>query len=530
MSDLSDASAAEARIGTTIRDKYRLDRVLGMGGMAIVYAATHRNQKQLVVKMLRPELSAQPDIRKRFLREGYVANTVKHPGAMAVLDDDIAEDGSAFLVMDLLEGHDLEHLLEMRGGRLKPRAVLAIAYQLLDVLAAAHANGIVHRDIKPANLFVTREGTVKVLDFGIARVRAAMEGGPRRTVSGTMMGTPGFMPPEQALARSRDIDGQTDVWATGATLFALLTGALAHAGETGAELMVNGATVPARALSSVIADVPPAVAQVVDRALAFDKASRWPSAAAMRDAARDAYAELYGEPISSGPIASLFVPSLGAIRVRLATDPRGAGDDGRTGGLHAAETTALETLPEPLPAPGPKEDGGDFRPERPTDSPTTTSRRRDRALRGKNRWLGPALLGAAAIALLGTATVVFRGSTGTVAAGDEANSARAAAAAGPIARTPPPPDSTNAAWAPTPATPTSVPEVATPWTARTVRTPATLVPPRPAAAVVSSPTAPPPAAASSSVPKQASADPCKLVVTLDKAGESHFSCPCARCE
>src|SRR5271155_852164 len=137
---------SSARVGTTLRGKYRLERVLGIGGMAVVYSATHRNQKQFAVKMLHAELSIREDIRTRFLREGYAANSLKHPGAVAVLDDDVAEDGSAFLVMELLEGEVLDRVWDKVGRRMPARVVLAIGYQLLDVLAAAHAKGIVHRD------------------------------------------------------------------------------------------------------------------------------------------------------------------------------------------------------------------------------------------------------------------------------------------------------------------------------------------------------------------------------------------------
>jgi hypothetical protein len=104
---------AEQRIGSLLKDKYRLDRVLGVGGMAVVYTATHRNQKQFAVKVLHPELSWVDDIRTRFLREGYVANSVKHPGTVSVLDDDVTEDGSAFLVMELLDGDAQSRSLEI---------------------------------------------------------------------------------------------------------------------------------------------------------------------------------------------------------------------------------------------------------------------------------------------------------------------------------------------------------------------------------------------------------------------------------
>jgi serine/threonine protein kinase len=125
---------AEARLGSTLQGKYRLDRVLGIGGMATVFAATHRNQAELAVKVLHPELSLRDDLRKRFLREGYVGNSVKHPGAVLVVDDDIAEDGSAFLVMELLRGRSLEDLWEREGRHLSSRVVTALALQLIEVL------------------------------------------------------------------------------------------------------------------------------------------------------------------------------------------------------------------------------------------------------------------------------------------------------------------------------------------------------------------------------------------------------------
>src|ERR1700691_6659961 len=112
--DDSDAIAA-SRLGRVLRGKYRLDRVLGIGGMAVVYAATHRNKKKFAIKMLHPELSLRENIRTRFLREGYVANSVEHPGAVAVLDDDVAEDGSAFVVMELLDGSAVDTLWEKHG-------------------------------------------------------------------------------------------------------------------------------------------------------------------------------------------------------------------------------------------------------------------------------------------------------------------------------------------------------------------------------------------------------------------------------
>jgi serine/threonine-protein kinase len=273
-----------SRIGTTLRGKYRLDAVLGIGGMAAVYKATHRNNAELAIKMLHPSISVRESVRQRFLREGYAANSVKHPGAVLVVDDDVAEDGSAFLVMELMRGSDVETLWADGGKRLPVAAVIEIALQLLDVLIAAHANGIVHRDIKPANVFVTSAGSIKVLDFGIARARDAASGSQGATGTGLVLGTPAFMSPEQAVAKSSDIDAQTDVWAVGASMYTLLSGRMVHEGENAQHVLVQTATTPPRSLRTVAPQLPSPVIELVDRALSFNKAQRWPSAKAMRDA------------------------------------------------------------------------------------------------------------------------------------------------------------------------------------------------------------------------------------------------------
>src|SRR5580692_695074 len=307
MSDNDLESRAQGRLGTVLGGKYRLDSVLGVGGMAVVFAATHRNQKRVAIKMLHSELSVNEQLRTRFLREGYAANTVDHVGAVAVLDDDTAEDGAAFLVMERLEGEEVDRFWEKSGSRLAPDLVLALAAQLLDVLAAAHAKAIIHRDIKPSNLYITRDGTLKVLDFGIARVRDVASTGPSATGTGIMLGTPAFMAPEQALGKSKQIDGTTDVWSVGATMFSLLSGCYVHEGESATEMVVLVATQPARSLATVAPNVDPRIVQLVDRALAFQKPDRWPSADAMRDAVRDTYLAVFGTRLTKEPLERIFV-------------------------------------------------------------------------------------------------------------------------------------------------------------------------------------------------------------------------------
>ncbi|PIE06201.1 MAG: hypothetical protein CSA75_00740 [Sorangium cellulosum] len=284
---------AEARVGSVLCGKYQLDSLLGVGGMAAVYASTHRNGNRVAVKMLHTALSLEVDLRKRFLREGYVANAVNHPGVVRVLDDDTDADGTIFLVMDLVVGASAESITEWCGGRVQPHVVVAICFQLLDIVAAAHANGVIHRDIKPDNICLTRDGTVKLLDFGVARMRDAATA----TREGTTIGTPAFMAPEQALGKVKEIDVLSDIYAVGAVMFKMLSGRFVHEGESANELLIMAATRRACSLADVVSDVPQPIVDIVDRALVFEKASRWPSAAAMRDALEQAHRESFDAPM-----------------------------------------------------------------------------------------------------------------------------------------------------------------------------------------------------------------------------------------
>lgn len=277
---------AVSRVGEVLRGKWRLDALLGVGGSACVYAATHRNGKRGAVKLLRRELSANEEAKRRFLREGYVANRIEHPGAVVVLDDDVAEDGSVFLVMELLEGQTLEDFARARPSmRLSPSETALITDKLLDVLVAAHDKTVIHRDLKPENVFLTTTGDVKILDFGTARMREGPSTG-RMTEAGHIMGTPAFMPPEQAMGHSNEIDGRTDLWAVGAIMFYVLTGQVVHHGETLNTVLLSAMTKQAPPLQSLVPDMPAELCAIVDRALAFQKDKRWPDARAMQRAIR----------------------------------------------------------------------------------------------------------------------------------------------------------------------------------------------------------------------------------------------------
>ena len=292
---------AAARVGSMLRGKWHLDSLLGLGGMGAVYEATHRNGLRGALKILDRRLGSSDAARKRFLREGLLANEVGHSGAVSVLDDDETEDGCAFLVMELLTGATLEQLAERSGGMLPMVQVTHCAIRVLDALEAAHARGIVHRDIKPENLFVTSNGTLKILDFGVAAfMRPAIASTVTQT--GEVMGTPAFMAPEQARGRWTLVDGQSDLYALGASMFTLMTGELVH-GDVGtsAEMLAAVITRRAPSLSELLPDAPPELVSAIDGALQADKAERWPDAAAMRVALEAAHVALTGRPPSNPP-------------------------------------------------------------------------------------------------------------------------------------------------------------------------------------------------------------------------------------
>jgi eukaryotic-like serine/threonine-protein kinase len=327
--------------GTILDGKWSVEGILGAGGMGTVYRARHvRNGREAAIKILHPAVSGDPAARERFLQEGYAANQVGHPGTVQVLDDGVAREG-AYLVMELLDGIAVDKLAEAHDEVVPLPLTLAIIDAALEVLAAAHAKGIVHRDFKPENLFLTYDRRLKMLDFGLARLRET-NAGARLTATGVPMGTPAFMPPEQALAHWDRVDARADVFAVGASLWTLLTGRLVHDARTAPELLVMASTRQAPSLRTVDASVPPAIVAVVDRALAFDPARRFANAADMRRALHEA---LQTSSVS-------FVP-LSEIDVRRAATP--SPSDHRTlpkgGPASAAHGIAPAQSPTPTVSP-----------------------------------------------------------------------------------------------------------------------------------------------------------------------------------
>jgi serine/threonine-protein kinase len=315
-------AAARERVGQTLGGKWTLDSVVDIGGMGAVYAATHRNGKRFAIKMLHANFSGDEEMRARFLREGYIANKVKHPGAVSIIDDDVASDGSAFLVMELLEGESLEGRLGHSGNSLPSADVMPIADKVLDVLAAAHEAGVVHRDLKPGNIFLTKRGDVKVLDFGLARARELSFSGSL-TRTGMVMGTASYMPPEQARARWELVDARSDLWALGATIFRSLSGRFVHSGATTGERFEAAISRQARSLAMVVPDAPREVVEMVDKALAFQKSDRWADARAMQQAVRQCYSSAPSPAARRSPISF----GAAALPTQVAPEPPADGSE-----------------------------------------------------------------------------------------------------------------------------------------------------------------------------------------------------------
>jgi serine/threonine protein kinase len=277
----SARSKAKERVGSMVRAKWHLDKIIGYGGMAAVYAATHEDGRINALKIMHPELCHDDDIRERFLREGHIARQVEHDGVVRIFDDDVTERGEPFLVMELLKGSPLSRVWRKRNKRLPVGSSLHIGAAVLDALAAFHEKEIVHRDLKPANIFITRESVVKVLDFGVARLR---EKGRDMTRAGLAMGTPSFMAPEQALGKNKSVDHRADIYALGATLYTIISGRKLHRGTSEQESYVLAATQPAPSVARAAPDLPVEVVTIIDKALQWDPRNRYQSAEEMHAA------------------------------------------------------------------------------------------------------------------------------------------------------------------------------------------------------------------------------------------------------
>ncbi|MBZ0238612.1 MAG: protein kinase [Deltaproteobacteria bacterium] len=267
-------------IGHIIDGRYRVVELIGEGGMGKVYLAEHVEiGKRVALKVLHPSYSRMPDLVERFRREARAASKIGHPNIVDVTDSGTTADGSAYFVMEYLEGVELGSVIE-REGALELARAIRIAQQMCRALAGAHAAGIIHRDLKPENVFLTiRDGNadfVKVLDFGIAKTTEAEDLRERRLTSpGMAMGTPEYMAPEQAAGRQAD--ARCDVYALGAILYEMLTGVPPYQGDNFMEILTKKATVDPVSPSHLRSTIPAQVSQLVMQAMARNPEDRPPS-------------------------------------------------------------------------------------------------------------------------------------------------------------------------------------------------------------------------------------------------------------
>ncbi|HVK88041.1 MAG TPA: serine/threonine-protein kinase [Kofleriaceae bacterium] len=278
--------AEDSLIGVTLDNKYRITRVLGRGGMGVVYEAEHAALgNRVAIKLVLEKYSDDAEAMARFTREAHAATRIGNPHIIQVLDISTAPDGRAFVVMELLEGMPLSRLLETAGA-LPPQRALSIMRQVLRAVGAAHAKGIVHRDLKPDNIFLLEQESdegrdfVKLLDFGISKIidPDLQAAATKLTTTGVVMGTPLYMAPEQAMGA--DIDHHADIYACGVILYEMLAGKPPFEGATYAVLVAKLLTTDPPLLSDVRPTIAPKLVAAVHRALEKEPQKRYSSAEA----------------------------------------------------------------------------------------------------------------------------------------------------------------------------------------------------------------------------------------------------------
>lgn len=333
------------RKGDFLAGKYLLGDCLGIGGMGEVYRATNVSLgRDVAVKILSREYVDNEDDVLRFLREARAAAMIRHPNVVDVLDVARDDDGTPFIVQELLSGEDLERYLGGRGGRLSAAEALEIMIPVADALGAAHEREVIHRDLKPANIFLSREGakiTPKVLDFGASRY--ATVGDLSAKEKRMLIGTPHYMAPEQIISKT-DVDARADVWAIGIILYELVVGETPFEAETANAVLQLVKTRDVPALASVMKGATSELADLVAGCTARDKTKRFGDAAKVAAAMRDVRDKLRGSArmrIDTAPEIEDPPPSKsGAL-------PANA----RVPSLFIPETRAKPTPPSPPPVP-----------------------------------------------------------------------------------------------------------------------------------------------------------------------------------
>lgn len=292
---------------------YRIVRLLGEGGMGVVYEARQESlDRRVALKTLHPEYARQQEQVARFFNEAKVLSKLEHPSIVQVSDFGTTSDGTVYLVMEFLRGESLRHRLSAvmeRGERLPVAQVLQIAWQVADVLAVAHAMGVVHRDLKPDNLMLVADPIapsgerVKLLDFGIAKLTKERDRGGLKTDTQAVMGTPAYMSPEQC-AGAGGVDAKSDVYSLGCVLYEALTGQTPFIADGAGRIIAMHLFQEPVSLQSIAPKVPTVVAELVHRLLVKDKRLR-PN---MSDTADD-LGRLLSKLSGAGPVVRSYAPN-----------------------------------------------------------------------------------------------------------------------------------------------------------------------------------------------------------------------------
>jgi len=270
------------REGEILAGKYRVERVLGHGGMGVVVAARHLElDERVAIKFLFPSTLAIPEVVARFAQEARAAVKIKSEHVARIIDVGKLDNGAPYIIMEYLEGEDLGAWLEKRGRLPVEQAVLFLL-QTCEAVAAAHAIGIVHRDLKPSNLFVIRLGdgtlSVKVLDFGISKLTGRDPTDVAITSTAALLGSPLYMPPEQ-MRLARDVDARSDIWALGAVLHELVAGAPPFPGTSLGEVMAHVLERPPNSLRASVPEAPAELEGVIARCLQKQREQRYANVA-----------------------------------------------------------------------------------------------------------------------------------------------------------------------------------------------------------------------------------------------------------
>jgi eukaryotic-like serine/threonine-protein kinase len=289
--DLSEGTVG-VREGDILAGKYRIDKILGEGGMGVVVAAHHIHlDEKVAIKFLLPEALRNAEAVARFAREARAAVKIKSEHVARVSDVGTLETGAPYMIMEFLEGWDLSALVH-RTGPLPVEQAVEFVLQACEALADAHGLGIVHRDLKPANLFCIRQSdgmlSIKVLDFGISKMTGPGATGPDMAMTKTtaVMGSPLYMSPEQ-MQSARNVDARTDIWAIGVILYELLTGKVPFTGDSLPELCVTILQSPPVSITKRRPDVPAGLEQVILKCLEKDRNNRYANVAELAIALAD---------------------------------------------------------------------------------------------------------------------------------------------------------------------------------------------------------------------------------------------------